>query len=71
MLKDNENARAKLQDHMVETSKKIDEDTLQHKNYQTTLINENDDLKRQMQNLKQEMSRQQQKHVDEKQSQQQ
>ena len=65
MLQENECARGKLQDHIVETSKKIEQDTAQHKSYQDTLISENQDLQRQMQALRQEMARQQQQHVDE------
>ena len=49
--------------HITETSVKIHEDTIQHSNYQSEIIHENDSLRKEIQALKQFQSKKEQEHL--------
>jgi len=53
MLKESEDARARLQDHIVEASKKISLDNTAHTDYQQELLDEIASLKRKLEDEKQ------------------
>jgi hypothetical protein len=58
-----ETKRGELQVHIEETSVKIHVDTETHNKYQDELIHENDNLKEQIQQLKQHQAKREQEHL--------
>lgn len=63
LFKHSEEKRYELQVHITETAVKVHEDTTAHGNYQTELIQENTQLKADIQELKQVQARKDQEHL--------
>ena len=55
-MRDSENAREELQQRIVQIAQELKEDTLMKEKYQTSLLQEIEALKAEIQNLKRQMA---------------